>query len=238
MTSFVLFPSLCFAEHGTAELSVDECVDLFAVSREPCGVCCQQVLRGDDTFVVSELSHSQVLVGSFHVFLGKFKASVRFGDAEGRLFLFQLHRFARVLHFQLCHGRFGAGSTAPITLTGGTLTLMSTGGSDQTVAGGEASALYDAVDTIEMCRVVFKTGKFVESKTGMAKVSFLQALARALSSPASVIEVSTIRNPQRQMPSRGPPRQSAPPTALDPLRGQRWLRHVHARRLIAVSGPS
>ena len=46
--------------------------------------------------------------------------------------------------------RFGTGSTAPITLSGGALTLTSTGGSDQTVAGGEASALYDAVDTIEM----------------------------------------------------------------------------------------
>lgn len=57
--------------------------------------------------------------------------------------------------------RFGAGSTAPITLTGGTLTLTSTGGSDQTVAGGEASALYDAVDTIEMtvaCPVELPSG--------------------------------------------------------------------------------
>ena len=93
-------------------------------------------------------------------------------------------------------------------------------------------------DMVDWCRVESKTGKFVESKTGMAEVYFLRALARALSSPASATGVPVIRNPLRQMPSRGTPRQSAPPTALDPLRGQRWLRHGHARRFVAVSGTS
>ena len=55
----------------------------------------------------------------------------------------------------------------------------------------------------DLCRVDFKTGKVVASKTGMADVRLRRALARPLPSA----------------PPRGTPRQSAPPTALRPLRG-------------------